>query len=191
MPTYHYECEGCKSRFERRHPHQDIPKHDGRDACIYCKGVLRYVFGVPAVVGTDTAYAADVGTGLENVGPFRRKQILAAARRAGISPESAVYCPSLCAPGKPLDPAAFVPHNGAKSHIKRRCEELNYGCEGAVNVRRREPESDPDDKPYRPAPDVIEQEVESIVLREHGGTVTKKKYDDLTEAAAEKLSGTL
>jgi len=191
MPSYNYQCENCKSVFEQRHPRADIPKHNGVDRCAYCNGKLIWLFPCPAVIGTDTAYVADVGTGLENVGPFRRKQILAAARKAGISPESATYCPSLCAPGKPLDPAAFVPHSNAKAHIRRRCEELNYACEGVVNVKQREPESDPHEKPYRPAPDVVAQEVDLIVEREYGGSISAKKYADLTEAATEKLSGAL
>lgn len=191
MPTYKYQCEECQSVFEQRHAHVEIPKHDGVDLCMFCEGVLRYVFGVPAVVGTDTSYVADVKTGLEGMADFKRNQVLAAAKAAGIAPNAHTYCPSLCAPGKPLDPAAFVPHANAKAYIRERCEELNYACEGAVNVKQREPERDPTDKPYRPAPDVVAQEVDAIVEQEHGGQVTEKQYAEMTEAAAEKLSGAL
>lgn len=41
------------------------------------------------------------------------------------------------------DPKAVVPFGGARSHIKKVCEERGWACEGAVTTNHREPEYDP------------------------------------------------
>jgi len=46
MPTYEYECEGCKERFER---FQGI-KDDPVDICPKCGGPVRRLFGTGAAV---------------------------------------------------------------------------------------------------------------------------------------------
>ena len=41
------------------------------------------------------------------------------------------------------DPQAVVPFSGARDHIRKLCETRGWACNGAVNVKEREPLSDP------------------------------------------------
>lgn len=43
----------------------------------------------------------------------------------------------------PGDPDAFVPRTGGRAHVKNVLEKKGWASEGAVNVKGREPESDP------------------------------------------------
>ncbi|MHC4866918.1 MAG: hypothetical protein ACYTEX_22800 [Planctomycetota bacterium] len=77
----------------------------------------------------------------------------------------------------------------SKEDVKRICREKGHGCSGLVNVPIREPETDPHDKPYRVAEDIVQREVEKVVDREHDGKVDAKKRADLVEATHARLAG--
>ena len=56
------------------------------------------------------------------------------------------YCPELVRPGfgpKNPDPQAVVPFHGGRDYIRKLCETRGWACNGAVNVKEREPLSDP------------------------------------------------
>jgi hypothetical protein len=82
------------------------------------------------------------------------------------------------------DPRAVVGHD-ARGHIKRVCEMKGVGCEGAVNVKGREPESDPLEGPPRLAPDLVEENFERF--KEDNPTEAAKMSDaEITEHMTEK-----
>jgi putative FmdB family regulatory protein len=193
MPTYQYRCQDCGNETEKLQPHAEMLKDAGRLRCMKCEGRMRHVFGVPGIV-TDTTFSAGrAASGLADDGlgddDFKRRFAYAAARRAGVSPSGKSFCPGLCAPGKPYDPEAWVSHASARSDIKKRCRELNYAADGDVTVAQREPETDPNEGPYRVADKIVQKKVNEIVAKEHGGKVTKKKRADLVEATSERMSG--
>ncbi|MFQ5492317.1 MAG: hypothetical protein ACE5GE_16525, partial [Phycisphaerae bacterium] len=86
-------------------------------------------------------------------------------------------------------PKAWVSASNARAEIRKRCEELNYGCEGDVTVKQREPERDPDEGPYTVAPDIVQKKVDKIIETEYAGCIGPKKKAELTEATAERLAG--
>ncbi len=56
------------------------------------------------------------------------------------------YMPELVRPGygpKNPDPQAVVPFHGGRDYIRKLCEQRGWACNGAVNVKEREPLSDP------------------------------------------------
>lgn len=149
---------------------------------------MRFVFPAPNL-DTTNEFVAGWGDGFGDRPNFQREQAQQAARAAGVNPTGKTYCPGLAAPGKPNDPAAWVPHDDAKGYVKRRCQELNYACEGGVDVQQREPETDPHAGPYRVADDLVDREVDRIVEVEHEGKIEPVKRAKLTEATQERLAG--
>jgi len=192
MPTYRYTCPDCGFRLELLQSHAEMEKLRGQLRCQQCEAPMEFCFPTP-YLHTDTSFVANWGDGFGegDAESLRRRRAYANAHRHGISPSGATYCPGLCAPGVPNDPKAWVPHDNAKAYIKKRCEELNYACEGAVTVKQREPDSDPFDRSYQVAPDIVKREVDRIVDRDHGGKIDGKKKAELTEATAERLKGNL
>ena len=77
----------------------------------------------------------------------------------------------------------------SRDDIRKTCEKEGWGCEGAVNVKKREPLLDPRDKPYEVAPDIVEDHVSAEVAQKHSGQVSLKKYKELTEKHTHELSG--
>jgi len=187
MPTYQYRCQDCANELEKLQSHAEMTEDADRLRCATCEGRMKRVFGVPAIV-TDTTFSAgrDDGIGDDD---FKRRFAHAAARRAGVNPNGKTYYPGLCAPGKPYDPQAWVSHDSARGEISKRCKELNYAAEGDITVAQREPETDPNEGPYKVADKIVQREVNEIVAKEHGGDVTPKKRADLVEATSERMSG--
>jgi hypothetical protein len=89
-------------------------------------------------------------------------KVIATAVRHGYRPNpNDVYTPSLARFRG--DPLAFVPPTGAKSHIKKVCEQHGWECDGSVKVKAREPESDPWDDRKPLANDIVQQHIQSRV----------------------------
>ncbi|SFH96782.1 hypothetical protein [Planctomicrobium piriforme] len=65
------------------------------------------------------------------------------------------------------DPEAYVPFSGARDHIRKVCEKRGWACEGAVNVKGREPEKDPH------APENGVALAEDLVVKKAGEIITK------------------
>lgn len=188
MPTYKYRCTECDAELEKLQTHAAMLKDSGRLRCAKCEAPMRHVFGVPAIKTPSMFYGGRRDDGFGN-DDFRRRIAYARARAAGVNPTGKIYCPGLARPKCPNDPMAWVSQMDAEAEIRRRCRELNYGAEGDIEVKQREPEADPLEKPYRVADDILEREVSEIVAKEHGGKIGRKKRADLVEATAERLSG--
>ncbi len=75
-----------------------------------------------------------------------------------------------------------------RDDVKKTCEQRGWGSEGGVSVKQ--PESIPDDKPYKVAADVVDREVDRIVSTEYGGEqISQQKRRDLAEVTETRLSG--
>jgi hypothetical protein len=131
-----------------------------------------YLIGIG--LSTDTTFLAGRGDGLPG-GRRGNAKAIRKARQQGVS--GGFYSEQL---GEWIT---------SKEDVRRICEEKGHGCSGLVNVPIREPETDPHDKPYQVAEDVVQREVEEVVEREHDGKVDAKKRGKLTEAARERLAG--
>lgn len=187
MPMYTYTCEECGSRLEKLQTHAQMLVDKTQLRCSRCEGRMKHHFGVPAI-RTETTFM----NGVEDtfVGDERhRGRAMAKARAAGVNPNGKTFFPQLCAPGVVDDPRAWVSDANAQGEIRKRCEDLNYAADGDVTVKQREPATDPFEGRYRVADHIVQERVDAIVEREHGGTVSKKKRADLVEATAERLSG--
>jgi putative FmdB family regulatory protein len=187
MPLYEYQCTDCNNLIELFQTYDEMNEVKDSLRCQKCEGRMQFVFPVPTL-HTDTTFAAGWGDGFQNENSLHRKRAMAAARAAGVSTSGKTYCPSLCEKGKPKDPKAWVPHHDAKEYIRKRCRELNKGCED-LGVKQREPETDPHEGPYTVAPDIVEREVERVVENDYEGNIAPEKLPDLVEATQERLSG--
>jgi len=187
MPTYQYCCRDCGDEIEKLQSHAQMTKDATRLRCAKCEGRMQHVFGVPGIV-TDTTFVRGKGDGLGD-DEFKRRFAYAAARQAGVNPNGKTFYPGLCEQGKPYDPKAWIPEDGARGGIRKRCEELNYACEGDITVKQREPETDPHEGPYRVDDRLVQKEVDQIVETEREGHITPDKRADLVEATAERMAG--
>lgn len=131
-----------------------------------------YLIGIG--LSTDTTFLAGRGDGLPG-GRRGNAKAIRKARQQGVS--GGFYSEQL---GQWIT---------SKEDVKRICQEKGHGCSGLVNVPIREPETDPHDKPYKVADDVVQREVARVVEKEHDGKISKKKRADLTEATRERMTG--
>lgn len=91
-----------------------------------------------------------------------RDQIIKRSMAAGYKPgNNDVYLSALAR--YPGDPEAFVPATGGRGHIKAVCEKRGWESDGAVQTKRREPESDPTST--RLAKDLVNQKVAEAVKK--------------------------
>lgn len=187
MPTYSYRCQDCGEEIEKLQRYAEMLEDAERLRCSKCEGRMQHIFGVPGIV-TETTFTRGKGDGFGD-DEFKRRFAYAAARKAGVNPNGKAYYPGLCPPGEPYSPKAWISHDNARGDIARRCEELNYAAEGDINVKQREPETDPTEGPYRVADKIVNAKVDEIVATEHDGHITPDKRADLVEATAERLAG--
>jgi hypothetical protein len=100
----------------------------------------------PGLQTTDTFWSGRK-TWVEHFGEDYANNIKANFARKGINVgPNQEYMPELVRPGfgpHNPDPEALVPFGGARSYIKKLCESRGWGAEGAINVKARQPESDP------------------------------------------------
>ena len=86
---------------------------------------------------TDTRFNAGLGTLRSH---FKDEaelyRVVAAAKKQGYTPKSTdSYQPFMA--NRCGDPAAFVPHDNPKSHVRKVCEKRDISCHGAVEVKRK------------------------------------------------------
>jgi hypothetical protein len=79
------------------------------------------------------------------------------ARQDGVDIKGATYLHGLAA--YPGDPKAWVRNRG---DVQRVCESRGWGCQGAVNVKGRQPEHDPKVN-VSVAPDIVERETHAAI----------------------------
>jgi len=140
-------------------------------------------------LSTNTTFVRGQGDGFMD--DYSRRRGYAYARRYGINPTGKIFVGSLVEPGRPpFAPEGWVDAGDAKDQIKRRLEKQGRGADGMVKVKPREREPI-NTGPYRPDSALVNDKVDEIVEREHGGKVAPKKRRDLFEATSEKLAGAL
>uniref|UniRef100_A0A6M3IN53 Uncharacterized protein n=2 Tax=viral metagenome TaxID=1070528 RepID=A0A6M3IN53_9ZZZZ len=134
-------------------------------------------------IQSDATFLAnrDDGFGNDNV---KRKRAHALARAAGVNPTGKIYCPSLCPPGEPFSPKAWI---SDKSDIKRICRKNNWDCPD-MGVKAHSVESEP--KPYQVADSLVEEEVQKRVAAANGN-VTPRERLDMKHEIAERARGTM
>lgn len=87
-------------------------------------------------------------------------ELIAAAKAAGYTPNpNDVYEPGLAEFFG--DPRAFVPPAGGMSHVRKVCEERGVGCQGALALKGRQPDSEPEH--CRLAPDLVQEQVAQMI----------------------------
>lgn len=88
-------------------------------------------------VETENSYLNGVGdlrSQFEDESELNR--VVKAAKKQGYTPKATdTYEPGIA--NSCGDPAAFVPHIGPKSHVKRVCEKRDVTCHGGVEVKRK------------------------------------------------------
>lgn len=161
----------------------------------------------PGCQTTDTFWAGRK-TWVEHFGEEYANNIKAQFKKQGVNlTANQEYMPELVRPGMGFgphnpDPEAIVPFGGARSHIKKLCEDRGWAAEGAVNVKHRQPESDPlADENCTPMgedlirakgrialqdnPDAFKgmkrQEVRDKILAAHGPSKTKGRIVDVKD----------
>ncbi len=84
------------------------------------------------------------------------------------------------------DPEAIVPFSGARSYIKNLCEKRGWECNGSVETKHREPESDPlsDENCVPLAKDIIRQKARQMVASDPG--LKRKSRAELKRLVLEK-----
>jgi putative FmdB family regulatory protein len=125
-----YQCKACGHRWEVFEPAES----DETRKCPKCKAEAMRLFGVPAVIGTDTAYYRGRGTLEKQFGSDHDLKIrVRQAMRHGYRPSpNDVYEPGLA---KYIgDPDAFV--SGGKNQIKKSAAKLR---EDVPRIRGRRP----------------------------------------------------
>lgn len=66
------------------------------------------------------------------------------------------------------DPEAFVPATGGRGHIEKVCRQRGIPCSGAVNVKGREPDTNPLESKVKLAEDIVQAKLRKRLLREPG-----------------------
>lgn len=106
-------------------------------------------------LSTDSTFFSGTGTLDRQFGKDKRslQEVVAGAARAGFRPTgNELYQPSLAR--FPGDPRAFISHAGGKAQVRKIAEQDGTGCEGAVSVKAREPEREPEQK-HKLAPQIV------------------------------------
>ncbi len=139
-----------------------------------CKLATGLFFSVGLSTSTTFMANRDDGFGTDD---RSRKRHHAKARAAGINPTGKVWSPQL------------NEWFSSKDDVKRICERKGMTCEGLVNVKG--PAVEVKEGPYRVANDLVQEEVETIVARDHEGHIGEQALTDLTETTRERLTGTV
>lgn len=134
------------------------------------------------VIGTDSQFMAgttrDDGFGTDH---RTRKKVHANARAAGINPVGKKWVPSLVPLGEQNSPKGLVDGRG---DVVKRCQEMGASCEGRINVKGHTPDGpSAAEAPYEVAQELIDEDVNEIVERDHGGKVSKKKRQQIEDDA--------
>jgi len=132
----------------------------------------------------------------EGMGPLAKQfegeedyldRIVAGARAHGHNPgANDVYMSNLAR--FEGDPLAFVPPTGGRGHIRKVCEDRGLPCEGAVNVKGREPSEDPLAKKIPLANSIVAREMNHRIKKDPG--LKEKDPRELREAIIDKHGAT-
>ncbi len=134
------------------------------------------LFEAPSALRTDTTFMRG-GDGLRN--DKERRYAKTMADRAGVCIEGKQYDGRLAS--GPLAPDGFF---GDRSEARHRCRELGLASE---DLGVRAPPDEDTGKPYRVADDIVHRHTRDKVITEHGGTVSRKQWDNMKQATREQL----
>lgn len=138
------------------------------------------------VLSTDDTFFQGVPRLYEQFGSQKNlDRHLKAAKAHGFTPSpNAIYMPGLAR--FQGDPEAWVTRAMGRSYIKKLCEKRGWACEGAVNVKARDPENDPlDQKNCVPlANDIVNRIGKEMVRKDP--SLQKKSKSELREMVIAK-----
>ncbi len=178
-PTYTYRCPDCGLKTNVNHKAGERLELD----CSNCGTRMEWQFPTPRL-HTDTSL--HLGDGFKD--NVLRQKAYRKARAVGIDPNGKTFMPGLADKRGYADPDAWVPQHDFRSTVKRVCERRGHGCEGTVNVKRRELD-EPSYPRYRPDPKMVAKDVEQVNQDEHGGQMTKRQKQELHEKLTEQYAG--
>lgn len=145
----------------------------------------------PGLKTTDTFWAGRK-TWVQHFGDEYANNIKAQFAKKGINIGAhQEYMPELVRPGygpHNPDPEAIVPFEGARSYIKNLCESRGWAAEGAVNVKHRQPDTDPmADEACTPMANDLIQQKGRMMLRENPEAFAKMKdKNEIKQAILDK-----
>jgi hypothetical protein len=146
---------------------------------------LRSEVGIPAYLGSDRRIfqGSDDGFGTNEHG---RRVAREKAAAAGVDVGGAKYFPTLAE--EQGDPKAWLRDT---TDISRRAAAIGADVDFGGRKFSAPRIEVPDDTPYEVADDIVEKEVQGIVETDHGGSVSKREYDDLFSEVKAKRSDVL
>lgn len=106
-------------------------------------------------LSTDSTFFSGAGTLDRQFGKDKQalQEVVTGAKRSGFRPTgNELYQPSLAR--FPGDPRAFISQADGKAKVRKIVEETGTGCEGAITVKAREPEQEPQVK-HKLAPQIV------------------------------------
>lgn len=176
MPYYEYECTDCGfiDEMVRTIDRRNDPAH-----CAKCEGRMNLHFAAPRALRTDTAFQAGFGgDGCTN--ELMRRQLQANAKRMGVNIQGKKYDPRLAKfPGDPG--ACYGTVNEARKAIVRSGQSSEQlGVKPAPDTET--------GKPYRVADNIVENHAREKVISEHGGTVTRQKWETMKQEVRERIT---
>lgn len=136
---------------------------------------------------TDSVYFSDTGTLQKQFAGDESElnRLTAIAMANGYRPNQNDHYNSSIA-RFPGDPEAFVPATGGRGHIQRVLEQRGWSCEGAVNVKGRQPESDPHETPVTSLGSDLTREAISEMVANDPDLPRKATKQDLIDEAHSK-----
>jgi len=175
MPNYDYECTACKRRCDILETIAEMEATRNSKRCQACESPLRKLFGAPALI-TETRFFARLG-GDDGFGNNKLSRQLAhiRAERDGISTAGKRFFPELnawCGDASELRHAAKDAGVGIANHG------ISAPAPDVVEVER----------PYRVSDKIVEREVQEIVDREHGGSISHSQLSKLTDTVRNDLT---
>lgn len=111
----------------------------------------------PPRIMTDDVFLSGVGTLDQQIkDPHHLNHIISNAKKNGYTPKPTDYYVASLAKF-PGDPAAFLNHGEARGKARKVLEQRGESAEGAVNVKGREPESDPHEPIHKLNPKIVDR----------------------------------
>jgi putative FmdB family regulatory protein len=177
MPLYTYICDDCRDRTEE---FRSIANRNKPLYCCKCEGKMQPLFEAPKALRTDTEFQRGIhfNDGMKN--DRERNRAKALATKMGVNIEGKRYDGRLAR--FPMDPMAFY---GDRSEARSAAARMGLASEdlGVKGVL-----IDDADKPYRVADDIVAKQAKQKVIKEHGGTVSRKKWDNIKQEVREQIT---
>lgn len=166
MPMYDYQCE-CGRR-------DDVLCRAGQKPQVKCEcgKNMKRIFSVPSIV-TDSTFMANRSSDYLDNNPAAARNAMQLAKQQGV-----------CTGHGHFYSTQLQKWIGSRDDVKSECERQGRGCEemGVKGVK-----SEPG--PYKVAEDIVDEHAENTVIREHGGRVSVKKYEEIKQDLRVSLVG--